>query len=94
MSCRGRVYFVFSCVNSFVRTMPKIKESTSSRLSGYVNEFGRDVFTIDGTILLCKICNIKVAAEKKILIQQHISREKHINGLKLMKKKMKNLNNS
>lgn len=87
MSRRGRLYFVFRCVNSFVHTMPKIKESTSSRLSGYVKEFGRDVFTTDGTILLCKICNIKVAAEKKFSIQQHISREKHINGLKLMKKK-------
>lgn len=87
MSRRGRVYFVFRCVNSFVCTMPKIKKSTSSRLSGYVNEFGRDVFTTDGTILLCKICNIKVAAEKKFSIQQHTSREKHINGLNLMKKK-------
>jgi len=48
--------------------MPKIKSSTSSRLLDYVNEFGRDVFTTDGTILLCTICNIKVAAEKKLVI--------------------------
>lgn len=68
--------------------MPKIKSSTSSRLRDYVNEFGKDVFTTDGTILLCKICNIKVAAEKKFSIQQHISRVKHINALTSMKNKI------
>lgn len=31
----------------------------------YANEFDNDIFTIDGTILLCKICNIKVSDEKK-----------------------------
>lgn len=77
MSRHGRVNFVFRCVNSFVRTMPKIKESTSSRLSGYVNEFGRDVFTTDRTILLCKICNIKVVAEKNFQFN-NIFQEKKI----------------
>jgi hypothetical protein len=30
-------------------------------------------------VLLCKVCNVKVAVEKRFSIQQHVSREKHIN---------------
>jgi len=57
--------------------MPKVKSFTSSRLRAYVNEFFADIFKTDGTILLCKICNVKVATEKKFTIQQHTSRGKH-----------------
>lgn len=67
--------------------MPKIKSSTFSRLRDYVNKLGKDVITTDRTILLCKICNIQVTTEKKCSIQQHMSREKHINALTSMKNK-------
>lgn len=45
--------------------MTKIKPSASSCLRDYVRLLRRDVFTTDGTISLCKICNIKIADEKK-----------------------------
>lgn len=68
---------------SFVSTMPKIKESTSSRLDGCINELGRYVFTTDGTILLCKICKIKVKTEKKFPFSKIFQKKKQINWLKV-----------
>lgn len=61
--------------------MPKQKTSLASRLRAYVSEFGEDIFTTDGTILYCKICDVKVSAEKKFTVNQHIARDKHINGI-------------
>lgn len=66
--------------------MLKINKSTSLQTGGYTNEFERDLCIIESTFLLCTICNIKVVAENIFPIQQHVSREKYINGLKLMKK--------
>lgn len=60
--------------------MPKNKTSTSARLRAFVSEFGSQVFSTDGIILFCKICEVKVVAEKKFTVEQHISRIKHING--------------
>jgi hypothetical protein len=62
--------------------MPKVKMSQSNRLTKYVNEFGKDIFSTDGEILFCKICEIKVASEKKFTVVQHISRNKHVQGLR------------
>jgi hypothetical protein len=39
------------------------------------------VFSTDGQILFCKICEVKVAAGKKFTITQHVSRDKHKQGL-------------
>jgi hypothetical protein len=36
--------------------------------------------------VLCKVCDVKVAVEIRFTIQQHISREKHINGVQQRKK--------
>lgn len=44
--------------------MPEVKSLTSDRLRLYVNEFGKDVFSTDGIILFCKICEVKVLPEK------------------------------
>ncbi|XP_060835176.1 uncharacterized protein LOC132918100 [Rhopalosiphum padi] len=62
--------------------MPKVKTSKSNRLTKYVNEFGKEFFSTDGEILFCKICEIKVASEKKFTVVQHISRDKHVQGLR------------
>lgn len=67
--------------------MLKVKSTLSSRLGAYVNGFGSDVFTTGGTILLCKMCNIKMAAEKKITIQQHILKEKIFESIEIDKNK-------
>lgn len=39
------------------------------------------MFSTDGQILCCKICEVKVAADKKFTITQHVSRDKHKQGL-------------
>uniref|UniRef100_A0A2S2R2X5 DUF659 domain-containing protein n=2 Tax=Sipha flava TaxID=143950 RepID=A0A2S2R2X5_9HEMI len=61
--------------------MPKIKQNHNSKLKKYVSEFGENIFSIDGLILYCKICDVKVSSEKKFHIQQHIGRDKHKNAL-------------
>jgi len=62
--------------------MPKQKSSQSSRLRLYVSEFGADIFSTDGVVLYCNACDIKVAADKKFTIQQHITRDKHLRAVK------------
>ena len=57
--------------------MPEVKPSDAIRLKCIVSEFDEDVFSSDGSILFCKLCEVKVAAEKQFTVQQHISREKH-----------------
>jgi hypothetical protein len=59
--------------------MPKIKSTLGSRLRNFVSEFGADIFSMDGMMLFCKVCNVTVASEKKFTIQ-HISRDKHACG--------------
>lgn len=61
--------------------MPKIKPSTATHLKQIISEFGEDIFSTDGKILFCKICEVKVAAEKRFTVQQHIGRDKHKNGI-------------
>lgn len=61
--------------------MPKQKSSQSSRMRLYVSEFGADVFSTDGLVLFCKVCEVKVAADKKYTIQQHTTRDKHLRGI-------------
>lgn len=65
--------------------MPKVKCSTASRLRAFVQEFGHNIFSTDGLVLFCKICNVKVTAEKRFAVQQHLSRDKHINGVERSK---------
>jgi len=48
--------------------MPKVKCSDSVRLRGFVKEFGEKYFTADGIILLCKLCEMKVTAEKRFTV--------------------------
>ncbi|KAE9539748.1 hypothetical protein AGLY_005000 [Aphis glycines] len=48
--CSYRIYF----------TMPKEKQSVSSRLKNIVREFGENTFATDASVLLCKFCNIKI----------------------------------
>ena len=39
--------------------MPKQKVSTASRLRQYVTQFRENVFSTDGTILFCKVWEVK-----------------------------------
>lgn len=71
--------------------MPKQKSSQSSRMRLYVSEFGADVFSTDGLVLFCKVCEVKVAADKKYTIQQHITRDKHLRGIQKRNEQMTSL---
>jgi len=52
--------------------MPKISQTRK-----YVLEFGENVFSTDGTILFCKICEVKVNCEKRFTVTQHLKTNKH-----------------
>ncbi|KAL4113091.1 hypothetical protein QTP88_016779 [Uroleucon formosanum] len=58
--------------------MPKEKSTKAYRLRNFVIEFGESVFSMDNLILFCKICNLKVASEKRFSIIQHLKTDKHI----------------
>ena len=51
--------------------MPKVKVSLSSQLNNYVSEFGPEVFSTDGKILYCKICDIKCGSAERFNVIQH-----------------------
>lgn len=61
--------------------MPKFSKPLKSKLYGYVSEFGSHVFSTDGAVLLCKVCEKTVNHEKKYFINQHLSTTKHISAL-------------
>jgi len=46
-----------------------------------VSEFGADSFSRDCMALFCKVCNVTIASEKKITIQQNISWNNYIRGI-------------
>jgi hypothetical protein len=54
--------------------MPKINANIFNK---YVKQFGEDTFTTDGTMLYCKICEVKVSADKKFTVTQHIKTNKN-----------------
>nr|CAD7393347.1 unnamed protein product [Timema cristinae] len=43
--------------------------------------FVASIFSTDGQILYCKLCDVRVVVEKKFTVQQHVLREKHKRGL-------------
>jgi len=63
--------------------MPKCSPS----LSSYVKEFGEYVFSSDGKILFCKVCEVKVSASKRFLVTQHLKTAKHEHAVNLRKKR-------
>jgi len=67
--------------------MPKAKSSDVCRLRSYVQQYGESIFSTDGSVLFCKICEVRVAAEKKFTVTQHVGREKHLRALDIQKNK-------
>ena len=57
--------------------MPKVKSTKSERLEAYVKSFGSEIFSTDGKVLLCRICERPVSAEKKFLVSQHVNGARH-----------------
>lgn len=62
--------------------MPKEKQSQISRLRGFISEFGNHVFSADGRILFCKVCELKVEYERRSSVTQHLKTEKHVKMVK------------
>jgi hypothetical protein len=61
--------------------------SDSSRLIGFVQEFGEKYFSTDGNILFCKVCEISVMAEQRFRVRQHCEPAKHQKNLHLQSMK-------
>jgi hypothetical protein len=51
--------------------MPKVRSSVNHKLNKFVGEFGSDIFSSDGFLLLCKIREKSVNFEKKYFVIQH-----------------------
>jgi len=47
-----------------------------------VSEFGDEVFSIDASILFCKLCECKVNSDKKFNVTQHLKTIKHLKAIK------------
>lgn len=56
-----------------------------SRLRALVNEFECDIFLTDGTVLYCKIYEVKIDENRKCTVEQHVSRIKHTNRIEKIK---------
>ena len=57
--------------------MPKESATVQQRLTNFIKMFGEEVFSSDGSILFCKICEKAVNYEKKYFVTQHISGGRH-----------------
>lgn len=57
--------------------MGKVKKTTSEKLNGFVTSFGKGLFTTDGKILMCKVCEKFVTADRHSQVQQHVETSKH-----------------
>jgi uncharacterized protein YqfB (UPF0267 family) len=71
--------------------MPKAKCCDSSRLIGFVQEFGEKYFSTDGKILFCKVCEISVTAAKRFCMHQHCEMAKRQENLHLQSMKQNRL---
>jgi len=56
----------------------------SSSLRNYVREFEENIFSTNGQIILCKLCEVKVFHDKRYLFTQHIKIEKHLKSVNLL----------
>ena len=52
--------------------MPKAKSCVSSHLRSYVSEYGNDIFSSDGEVLFCEICDVKLCALKRFTDEKHV----------------------
>jgi hypothetical protein len=57
--------------------MPKLKCSDIVRLRGFGKEFGEKYFTTDEIILSSTLCDVKVTAEKRFIVEQRCNTAKH-----------------
>lgn len=53
--------------------MPKI----NGKINQYISEFGKNIFSTDGIILFCEVCETKVGVDRRFIVLQHLKTEKH-----------------
>jgi len=68
------------------------KPSSAFKLQQLVTNFGENIFSTDSKIVFCKVCEIKVASEKRFRLVQHINTEKHKASLLRFQKNNKRKN--
>ncbi|KAL4153650.1 hypothetical protein QTP88_001483 [Uroleucon formosanum] len=56
----------------------------------FVLEYGTDIFKTDGSILFCKLCEVKVNSDRKFVVTQHVNTEKHKRAVIRKNEKNKN----
>ncbi|PSN53918.1 hypothetical protein C0J52_02454 [Blattella germanica] len=61
--------------------MPKIRGTSSARLTNLQKEFSDDLISTDNRILLCGACEKTIGSEKRFQIIQHINTAKHKENL-------------
>jgi len=54
----------------------------NTRIKKYITEFGENVFSSDGIILFCKLCETKINTDRRYLVTQHFKTEKHNSAVK------------
>lgn len=62
--------------------MPKEKENLKAKLRRFVDEFGKQVFKTEGSVLFCIYCEKSVTAERRSQVVQHIASQQHLKKIK------------
>lgn len=57
--------------------MPKVCVKSNAKLNKFVKEYGSDIFSTDGLLLFCKVCEKSINFEKKYFVSQHLNTSKH-----------------
>ena len=57
--------------------MPKGKQPDAIRIRNLIVEFGSDILGVDGDVLKCKLCNVKLNCNRRSNIIAHFQTSKH-----------------
>lgn len=76
-----KLCFVYKVSVKKVLSMPKIKGTSSGRLTNLQKEFSGDLISTDNRVLFCGACEKTIGSEKRFQIVQHINTAKHKENL-------------
>ena len=62
--------------------MPKIKSSVFFKCERFSKQFGKLYFQTDGNVLICKVCDKIITAQRKSHVEQHVDSDGHQRKLK------------
>ncbi|XP_003740992.2 uncharacterized protein LOC100904551 [Galendromus occidentalis] len=55
----------------------KFRASRHTKLESYVKDFGSDIISTDGVVLLCRVCEKEIRVDKKFQVTQHLNGLQH-----------------